>query len=51
MINLSHDCYNRRLLFHLKFVAGIKIGSVDNTDDLELLFWNYIISGIYHLLS
>lgn len=51
MINMPHDCYNRRFLFHFKFLVSSKIGSIDDADNLELLFGNNVIFRVYHLFS
>jgi hypothetical protein len=51
MINMTHDGYNWRFLFRLEFLTGIEVGSVDDADNFELLFRDYIIFGVYHLFS
>jgi hypothetical protein len=51
MIDMAHDGYNRRFLFHLKFLCGSEIGSIDDADDFEFLFGNDVIFGVDHLFA
>jgi hypothetical protein len=51
MINMAHNGYNRRFFFHLEFLVCSKISTIDDADDLKLLFGNYVIFWVYHLFS
>lgn len=51
MINMPHNRYYRGFFFHLEFLIRFNVGSIDNTDHFELLFWNYIIFWIDHHFS
>lgn len=51
MINMAHDGYNRRFLFHFEFLVCSEIGPVDDADDLKLFFGDYVIFWVYHLFS
>ena len=51
MINMSHDAYNRWFFFSLEFLCRGEIGSIDDADDLKLLFRNNIIFRVHHLFS
>lgn len=51
MIDMPHDGYNRRFLFHFKFLCGSKVGSIDDADDFEFFFGNDVIFGVYHLFA
>ncbi len=51
MIDMSHDGYNGRFLFHLEFLCGSEIGSIDDTNDFKFFFGNNVIFRVYHLFT